>query len=150
MRFTGERFIPDHELDSEITIEHLQRYEAVKKLVKGKIVLDASSGEGYGSALLAKEAKEVYGLDISKEAIENAKGKYKRTNLQYIEGSVTDIPLADKSLDMVISFETIEHIDEVAQNAFIKEIKRVLKDDGMLVISTPNKRIYSDEFNYRN
>ncbi|MBE6023230.1 MAG: glycosyltransferase [Cellulosilyticum sp.] len=150
MRFTGERFIPDQEKDSEITIEHLQRYEAVTKLAKGKIVLDAASGEGYGSALLANEAIKVYGLDISKEAVESARLKYQKANLQYIEGSVTNIPLSDKSVDMVISFETIEHINEAAQYVFMKEIKRVLKDDGTLVISTPNKKIYSDEFSYKN
>ncbi|WP_054741964.1 glycosyltransferase [Cellulosilyticum ruminicola] len=150
MEFTGERFIPDEELDMEITVEHLQRYEAICKLASEKVVLDAASGEGYGSALIAQYAKEVYGLDISREAVENANKKYIKDNLNYIEGSVTNIPLEDNSVDMVVSFETIEHIDETAQLQFMKEIKRVLKEDGMLVISTPNKKVYSEEFNFAN
>ena len=51
---------------------------------------------------------------------------------------------------MVISFETIEHVDEAMQRGFLTEIRRVLKDDGILIISTPNKEVYSDQYHYHN
>lgn len=150
MKFTGERFVPGEILDQEIVIEHLQRYEAVLEYVKDKVVVDAASGEGYGSQILAQLASKVYGVDISKEAVEAARKKYNKENLSFIEGSITKLPFDNESIDVIVSFETIEHIDKSMQIAFMKEIKRVLKKDGILIMSTPNKKIYSDEFNYHN
>lgn len=150
MKFTGERFVPGEILDEEIVIEHLQRYEAILQYVKDKVVVDAASGEGYGSQILAQLASKVYGVDISKEAVEAARKKYNKENLSFIEGSITKLPFDNESIDVIVSFETIEHIDKSMQIAFMKEIKRVLKKDGILIMSTPNKKIYSDEFNYHN
>ena len=72
--YTGERFLPQ-ECRGEMAAEHYQRYRLAAQLVKGKKVLDAACGEGYGSSLLAEEAEEVTGLDIDKEAVENANHK---------------------------------------------------------------------------
>lgn len=143
MDFTGERFIPSIS-GEEIEIEHMQRYRFAMSGVKDKIVLDAACGEGYGSALLAENAKKVYGIDISEEAIENAQKKYSSEYLDFRCASIENIPLEDNSVDCVVSFETIEHVDEALQHRFMKEIKRVLKPDGFLLMSTPNKRVYTD------
>lgn len=150
MNFTGERFIPTTEDDTEITIEHFQRYNAIKKLVKGKTVLDAACGEGYGTYLLSEYTAQIYGVDIDEETVKEARKKYIGSNIEYLNASIEKLPFEDHSFDIVVSFETIEHVDEDIQKRFLSEIKRILKNDGLLIMSTPNKAIYSDEFNFNN
>lgn len=148
MKTTGERLIPGSKNFSEL--EHLNRYYFVVNQVdlKDKIVLDIASGEGYGSNILASYAKSVTGVDISNEAVEHAIIKYKKDNLKYIQGDATRIPLDDNSIDVVVSFETIEHHDKHIE--MIQEIKRVLKSVGTLIISSPDKYYYSDVPNFKN
>ncbi|MFA9375920.1 MAG: glycosyltransferase [Lachnotalea sp.] len=149
--FTGERFVPGIE-DVKLEIEHFQRYLSVKDLVRGKNVLDGACGEGYGSAILSETAASVIGIDIDAGAVQRASEKYNdRKNLEFMEASVADLHMiADNSLDAVISFETIEHVPIEVQNEYLEEIARILKPDGFLVMSTPNKEIYSDLYNYHN
>ena len=148
--FTGERFVPGIE-DAELEAEHYQRYYSVLPLVKNKVVLDAACGEGYGTNILSVNAASVNGLDINEDAINRAKEKYQnKKNISFLTGSVGELPFADHSIDVVISFETIEHISEELQFKFLGEIVRVLKEDGVLVMSTPNKKIYSDLYDYHN
>ncbi|MEQ7050306.1 glycosyltransferase [Paenibacillaceae sp. P-4] len=149
MEFTGERYLPEVS-DPQITIEHLQRYSTIVELVKGKRVLDAACGEGYGSYLLASTADKVVGIDIDENSIIEASQKYKQKNLIYMVSSIDSMPFELDSFDVVISFETIEHVDEHVQHEFLKEIKRVLVPEGLLIISTPNKELYSDKYNYNN
>lgn len=150
MDFTGERYIPKAFLEGEIDIEHHQRYLSIRELVKGKVVVDAASGSGYGSYILADSATQVFGLDISANAVKFAEQAYPKDNLQFCQGSILALPLADNSIDVIVSFETIEHVAEFAQNEFLKECKRILKPAGILIISTPDKAIYSDLPNYNN
>ena len=147
MEFTGERYVPS--VDGEIKYEHLHRYALCIDFVAGKSVLDIASGEGYGSALLAKVADSVLGVDISSESIQYAKDQYgNHKNLNFLVGSCDSIPLSEKSVDVVVSFETIEHHDK--HEEMMLEIKRVLKQGGILIISSPNRLTYSDETNYSN
>ena len=147
MEFTGERYVPS--VDGEIKYEHLHRYALCIDFVVGKSVLDIASGEGYGSALLAKVADSVIGVDISSESIHYAKDQYRNyENLNFLIGSCDSIPLGEKSVDVVVSFETIEHHDK--HEEMMLEIKRVLKQGGILIISSPNRLTYSDETNYSN
>ena len=144
MILTGERMILNR-MKKETEIEHLCRYEYAMQFVGGKKVLDAACGSGYGTKMLAQKAMNVIGMDISQEAIEYAKQNYKKDNSEYFVGSVEKLPFKDNEFDVVVSFETIEHVDERIQKAFLNEIQRVLKNDGMLIMSTPNKKIYTDE-----
>lgn len=148
--FTGERFVPGIQ-DEALAIEHIQRYESIRELVSDKVVLDAACGEGYGSKILSEYAQKVVGLDISADTIERAQNNYiDAQNLQFVQGSIAQMPLEDNSIDIVVSFETIEHVSEELQKRFLIEVERVLKADGLLIISTPNKKIYSDLHNYHN
>ena len=145
--FTGERFIPAE--SGEIRYEHMHRYAWAAGLCGGKDVLDIASGEGYGSTLLAGRARSVVGVDISATAVAHAREKYAAaTNLRFEQGSVTAVPLASASVDVVVSFETVEHLTE--QSQMLAELKRVLRPDGVLVISSPNKKVYSDDRQYTN
>jgi 2-polyprenyl-3-methyl-5-hydroxy-6-metoxy-1,4-benzoquinol methylase len=144
---TGERYLP-RDMAGNIELEHLHRYAIACELAHGKVVLDIASGEGYGSNLLAQAAQFVIGVDISREAIAHAKHLYRRDNLDFRHGNCAAIPVADHSIDLAVSFETIEHHDQ--HEEMIAELKRVLKPDGMLIISSPDKLHYSDIPGYKN
>lgn len=152
MIFTGERYIPEYFVDTndEIVKEHEDRYNSIIKLIDNKVVLDAACGSGYGSFEISKYAKSITGIDISNDSIEYAKNNYKAENLNFNVASVTEMPFENHHFDVVVSFETIEHITEKQQLLFLEQIKRVLKKDGILVISTPDKLNYSDKKNYKN
>ena len=144
MEYTGERLIVGEkgcDENSAIYKEHIERYKfALKFIQKNNKVLDTACGDGYGSKLLIDtEADEVWGGDINQQAIEAAKNKYSAENLHFRVMDVTDIPFDDNYFDRVVSFETIEHIKNY--QSFIKEIKRVLKPSGKLIISTPDRQI---------
>ena len=145
--FTGERFVPGAR--GEIWVEHWHRYHFASRWCGGKRVLDVACGEGYGTALLARHGSHVTGVDISAEAIAHARGRYgSLANVEFMEASCTALPLDDASVDVAVSFETIEHI--AGQAEFIGELARVLKPGGVLVLSCPNKLEYSDKRGYTN
>ncbi len=146
IEFTGERFTP--ETHGNIELEHLHRYLQAGEFATDKVVLDIACGEGYGSAMLASRARKVIGIDISIEVIKHASERYKRENVEYLVGSCADIPLSDASIDMVVSFETIEHHYQHEQ--MMQEIKRILRPTGILLISSPDKYRYSVEPGYSN
>jgi O-antigen biosynthesis protein len=152
LEFTGERFVPlSPACTASIAYEHWHRYAYAARLVAGKSVLDVASGEGYGSRLLAEHASSVVGVDIDPVAIAHARATHRRDNLQFQEGSAAAIPIAgEKVFDVIVSFETIEHIDEAAQVAFLGEVRRLLKDDGLFVVSSPDKATYTDASSFVN
>lgn len=142
MKFTGERLVPEFNDRSFLYEEHIARYRFAENFCEGKTVLDIACGSGYGAALLSKKAKKVYGVDISKEAIEYSNKNYKEPNIEFIVGDVRAIPVEDNSIDLAVSFETIEHVNYNEQEKFIGEIKRILKKDGVFICSTPNMANY--------
>ncbi|MBS0591439.1 MAG: class I SAM-dependent methyltransferase [Proteobacteria bacterium] len=147
LEFTGERFTP--ECVREIWYEHWARYAFVLPLARGKRVLDAACGEGFGSALLAREAREVVGVDVSAEAVAHAQARYGAArNLRYLRGDCTQLDLPGAEFDLIVSMETLEHVAE--QEAMLAGFARVLVDDGIFVVSSPDKRIYSDVAGFRN
>ncbi|MGQ9771550.1 MAG: class I SAM-dependent methyltransferase [Thermogutta sp.] len=120
-----------------LTRQHLARYEWAAAMVADKVVVDAACGTGYGSAMLARAgAKKVIGVDLAAEAMERA-GTYIRHGLEFVLGSVTDLPFPDATFDVYVSFETIEHVED--DEAFLREARRVIKPEGMLLLSTPNR-----------
>ena len=137
--FTGERLTSDY--GGQTQIEHLHRYLFARELCRGKDVLDVASGEGYGTALLAQVARRAIGVEIDPEAVRHAATSYARANLSFSQGDARALPLTDASCDSVVSFETIEHFAE--QEAFLTEIRRVLRPSGTLIVSTPERDNYS-------
>lgn len=145
-KWTGERL--ETGIFTETTVEHLHRYALAMEVLKGKKILDIACGEGYGSSLLASVAASVTGVDKDKQVIRDAAEKYRKENLQFLEGDCTAIPCGDKAFDAVVSFETLEHVGE--HDTMLEEIKRVLQPGGLLLISTPDKKNYSDRTGYQN
>jgi ubiquinone/menaquinone biosynthesis C-methylase UbiE len=147
MQFTGERFVPSEK--GQIYYEHIHRYLLCHSLIQNKNVLDIACGEGYGSAYLATQAISVVGVDISTEAIDHARNQYNHVqNLNFQIGSCDEIPQEDSSIDVVISFETIEHHNK--HEEMMLEVKRVLKSDGILILSSPNKNFFQKIPNHNN
>jgi 2-polyprenyl-3-methyl-5-hydroxy-6-metoxy-1,4-benzoquinol methylase len=129
MKFTGEKYIPELE-GPEISYEHWHRYLFAKQFESGKVVLDIACGKGYGSYFLSTFAKKVIGINVSQETINYASSKYVRDNLEFRTGLASNIPIENAIFDVIISFETIEHIIEADQLVFLTEVKRLLKPSG--------------------
>ena len=145
--WTGERFIPS--LGGQIRHEHLHRYALCLEIVRDRDVLDIACGEGYGSAILAKTARSVVGVDIAEQAVDHARRAYgDLRGLRFAAGRADAIPLPDASVDVVVSFETIEHHDR--HEEMLAEIHRVLRPGGRLVISSPDRPVYSASATERN
>jgi ubiquinone/menaquinone biosynthesis C-methylase UbiE len=143
---TGERFTP--ECVREIWYEHWHRYAFARVFAVGKRVLDAACGEGYGSALLADTAAQVVGIDIDAATIAHARARYAKPRLRYACMDVPRLDFPDRAFDLVVSFETLEHL--AAQEQLLAGFARVLTEDGVLVISSPDKRTYSELAGFHN
>lgn len=146
LEFTGERFTP--ECVREIWYEHFHRYVFARQLVTGLNVLDAACGEGYGSALLATAALSVTGVDLSESAIAHARGRYSADHLRFMVSDCLELPFEDDEFDCIVSFETLEHLEN--HQGLMREFRRVLKPGGFLLLSSPDKAVYSDQLKTRN
>ncbi len=145
--FTGERFVPGHG-GVQMAYEHLHRYRFALRQACGKKVLDVASGSGYGSGLLAKVARQVWALDIDGPAVLQARRSIRDANVCFIHADSGRVPLRTGTMDLIVAFEIIEHVPD--QEGMIRELARVLKPDGLALISTPNKAVYSDARKYVN
>jgi len=147
LEFTGERFTP--ECVREIWYEHWHRYVFAREFARGKRVLDAACGEGYGSALLAGVAQNVLGVDIAEAAVAHARSRYAvLPNLRFERGDCTALTVAAASFDLIVSFETLEHVQ--AQEQLLAGFARAMAPGGVLLISSPDKHTYSEVSGFRN
>ena len=141
MEFTGERAIPG-QTDPDLMNEHWARYAFAEALVGSKRVLDAGCGVGYGATRLAEVAAEVVALDQARDPLTAGGKQYSHPRLRFVQGDCTRFPFADSSLDAVVAFEVIEHLDE--WKALIEESRRVLAPAGQFIVSTPNRLYYGE------
>jgi ubiquinone/menaquinone biosynthesis C-methylase UbiE len=127
-----------------LNLDHLYRYAFAKGFCYGAVVLDAAMGCGYASLIL--NPKQYIGVDIDPNMVAFANEHYKPKipNASYLQGSVLDLPLDNHSVDVFISFETIEHIQVHEVPKYFQEVKRVVKPGGMFLCSTPIYR--GDDF----
>jgi 2-polyprenyl-3-methyl-5-hydroxy-6-metoxy-1,4-benzoquinol methylase len=120
----------------------MARYHFAVRLARGKRVLDAGCGAGYGSAELAEVAENVTGIDIAPEAVDHARTHYALPNLVFEQASCTALPYGDGVFDLVVAFEVIEHLENWRD--FLQEVRRVLAPAGQLIVSTPNRLYYTE------
>lgn len=142
MDFTGERVVPG-KCNADLLNEHLARYYFARRFSQGKKVLDVASGAGYGTAMLAGVAKFAAGLDIDQEALLYAREQYHSANISFLRSDCLQLPFPDGEFDLVVAFEILEHIKN--GEAFIQELRRVLRADGLLILSTPNRLYYTED-----
>lgn len=144
---TGERLLPDHYHGQLVHAEHLARYRLAAQLASGKRVLDVACGEGYGSAMLRNGgAAAITGVDLDAATVAHVR---ERHSIDARQADIRELPFADDSFDLVVSFETIEHVDEPERA--LDELARVRAAGGLLVISTPIAGQYQvqNEFHVR-
>jgi 2-polyprenyl-3-methyl-5-hydroxy-6-metoxy-1,4-benzoquinol methylase len=135
-----ERFDPKTMHGESIEAEHFARYRWATQFAAGRRVLDAGCGVGYGAVILAQSgASEVIGIDIAPNVVATA-AKAKLPNLVFAPGDVTRLPYEDDHFDLVVCFEVIEHLAE--RDLALDEFRRVLRADGLLALSSPNRDIY--------
>jgi len=143
------RIIPE-ETDRSFYLQHFKVYTFVNENTAGKQVLDAGCGDGYGSAYLAKKAKFVYGIDYEPEVVAKAQNKYQADNLKYLPMDALKLEFKDQEFDIVCSFQVIEHIPEELIPVYLGQLKRVLKSEGVLYLSTLNlDKVMKSPLTYR-
>lgn len=139
---TGERLVPSLQHGQLVHAEHLARYKLAAELAESRRVLDAACGEGYGTDLIAAAgARSATGVDLDERTIAHARALYPAA--EFVPGDVRQLPFDAGAFDLVVSFETIEHVRDPERA--LDELRRVTDPDGLLLISTPNKHQYLAE-----
>jgi len=120
-------------------LKTMLRYSFVSKFIKkSDVILDAACGFGYGSAYFSKFCKNVYALDLAENNIKFGESTYSFANINWILGDVTALPFENDKFDVYVSFETFEHLPLNTIDNYIEEAIRVVKKDGLFILSTPN------------
>jgi 2-polyprenyl-3-methyl-5-hydroxy-6-metoxy-1,4-benzoquinol methylase len=132
-----ERITYEDPGSDDLTVLHVSRYCFASQFVLSNKVLDIGCGEGFGSSLLSRGAKSVVGCDVSAKAISSSKLKYGKGKAAFLVCDGTKLPFEDASFDVVVAFEVIEHLKN--PSALLKVIRRMLHEEGVLVISTPKR-----------
>ena len=128
-----------HELESATGIHSRVRYLFAAQFVSRKRVLDIACGNGWGTVVLADAAASVVGADTSAESIGNARAQFARPNVEYRHLTGSGLEFPDGDFDVVVCLETLEHVAAADQSRFLAELRRVLKRDGVLVLSIPDR-----------
>lgn len=138
--FTGEFFVPG-EAPKRLEEDHLSRYEFAAQFVNGKRVLDIACGSGYGTrALFDAGACSADGVDLAQEVVDFATERFGCEGVRYACDSIYTYQ-SDRRYDVIVSYETIEHVDDYKKA--LANLHRLLSDQGVLIISSPNRFITS-------
>ena len=136
---TGERTVPGVAEENYWFRRHEVVYRRLAERCRGRDVLEAGCGEGYGADLITGVANRVIGLDYDESAVDHVRARYPRVDMR--QGNLADLPLAPGSVDVVVNFQVIEHLWD--QHRFVTECHRVLRPGGLLLMSTPNRVTFS-------
>jgi SAM-dependent methyltransferase len=141
VQLTGERTVPGIWHENYWFQRHLAAYLAALNLTRGRRVLEAGCGEGYGAALIRDDDAEVVAIDLDADAAQHVSQEYR---LPSVRGNLVHLPFADASFDTVVSLQTVEHLWD--QPALVAECARVLVPHGLLLLSTPNRLTFSPDW----
>jgi len=129
---------------SETAYDLLTGYGFARRYVGGKIVADIGwQGVGYGSQLLAETAEAVAGLSSSTEAVDLARTAHFAENVEYKKVDLPELPYPEDHFDIVVALGVIENLEQPED--LVKEARRVLKQDGVLVISASDKLVLVED-----
>ena len=133
LRLDGERTLPDIPEENYWFRRHLAVYEWIRTRVGGLRVVDLACGEGYGSAVLARSAFRVVGVDANPDAHEHARLRYREPNLRFARDMVERFR---EPCDAVTFLQTIEHVQD--PDMVLENVKSMLAPGGVAYVSTPN------------
>ncbi len=139
LTLTGERTIPDLDIENYGFRRHQVVYQRLAPRCAGLEVLEAGCGEGYGADLIAGVARRVVAVDYDAVAVDHVRARYPR--VEVMQANLAELPLPDASVDVVVNFQVIEHLWNQPQ--FVAECARVLRPSGLLMVSTPNRITFS-------
>lgn len=139
LTLTGERTIPGLDVENYWFRRHEVVYQRLAGRCAGLDVLEAGCGEGYGADLIAGVARRVVAVDYDEAAVAHVRARYPR--VEVMRANLAELPLPDASVDVVVNFQVIEHLWD--QGQFVAECARVLRRDGLLMVSTPNRITFS-------
>lgn len=139
LMLTGERTIPGLDVENYWFRRHEVVYERLTPRCAGRDVLEAGCGEGYGADRIAGAARRVIAVDYDEATVAHVRARYPRVDV--VHGNLSQLPLPDASVDIVVNFQVIEHLWDQAQ--FVAECARVLRPSGLLMVSTPNRITFS-------
>ena len=140
VEFTGEFFVPGRSGD-RIEADHMERYKFSRKYASGRSVLDIACGLGYSAPIFMEAGSVEYvGVDISAEQVDQANRRYGSTLVKYLVGNICNFNPA-RTFGLIVCFETIEHVSEYREA--LGNLYKLLDDDGVLLISTPNRPVTS-------
>jgi SAM-dependent methyltransferase len=121
---------------------HERAYEEAAARAAGREILDVGCNSGYGTLRLAAVARRAVGVDVNPLAIEGARRRPGGRAVEFLAIDGSQLPFPDRSFDMVVSFQVIEHVADPAP--YLTEIARVLRPDGTALLTTPNAAIRLD------
>jgi SAM-dependent methyltransferase len=139
LTLTGERTIPDLDIENYWFRRHQVVYQRLAPLCAGRDVLEAGCGEGYGADLIAGVARRVVAVDYDEAAVAHVRSRY--PSVEVMRANLAELPLPAASVDVVVNFQVIEHLWDQAR--FVEECARVLRPSGLLMVSTPNRITFS-------
>ncbi|OBG35772.1 SAM-dependent methyltransferase [Mycobacterium alsense] len=139
LTLTGERTIPDLDIENYWFRRHQVVYERLAPRCAGRDVLEAGCGEGYGADLISGVARRVVAVDYDAAAVAHVRARY--PGVEVMQANLAELPLPDASVDVVVNFQVIEHLWDQPQ--FVAECARVLRPSGLLMVSTPNRITFS-------
>ena len=116
----------------------MARYEFAAPHLGGAVALEIACGTGYGLRTLQSKARFLVAADVDSGAARTALEAMDRRRGGVLLADGTRLPFEDRRFGVVVSFETLEHLGE--RRAFLREIARCLRDDGLFLVSTPNAR----------
>lgn len=137
---SGERSSPETARPAVLAAARA-RYRFALGACHGRAVLDIGCGAGLGMEILLGSAASVTGLDHSAETLAALRARSPRGGVRLVAGDARRLPFGEGRFGAVTAFEVIEHLDR--PEALVEEARRVLREDGVLVISTPNRPVYS-------
>ena len=138
----ADRYVPEAHVGYSFEPEHHARYRWAALLAPGRRVLDAGSGTGFGTEILARAgAGRADGFDVNLEVVEHARERAGDA-ADFAVGDLNRIPYGDDAFDLVTCFEAIEHVEDPFRA--LSELRRVLAPGGVLLVSTPNRGVYDE------